>query len=280
MKIPSTHNFNEEIYQYIGNINSPIISAMTGITFPDPEYDLNLHYFNAYSIEYVYSGNGVIQQDNKIQKIEAGDLFMIHPGSVHYFANPKNPWKKIWLHVNGGFDFIQSLLNIFKINDEFLYIQNFKKPAELENIIEIIKQNDDDVAEQLIKHIFFLFMEINSAQKNRPQNNSIAAQAKTYIDRFINVKLSTNDIAKFLSISPDYLTRVFKKNYGVTPIDYIMHERIEQAKMFLKLTDLPIYKIAEHFAFYDNKHFSNTFSKLTGISPSEYRKKYKIQYSD
>lgn len=275
MKIDSVHGFNEEIYEYIGKASSPLIYTLVGISFPDSRYEIRDRHFPAYSFEYIYEGQGAIQQDGKIQKVSAGDFFVIHPGDVHYFASPKNPWKKIWFHVSGGLNYIQSLMNIFKIQNEFLYFPSLRSPLELENILEIAKNSSSDISKQLVRHTFFLLQEINDILSKSSHDLSVAARAKFYIDKHIGARLTINDIAKQISVSPDYLCRTFKSANGITPSEYIMNEKIEQSKIFLTQTDLSISKIAEHFCFFDNKHYGKAFSAHVGMPPSEYRKKYK-----
>lgn len=273
-KMQSKYSFKEEIYEYIGDINSRIFYAMAGITYPDPTYEIETGRFSAYSIEYVYEGNGVVQQDGAIHKINAGDFFIIHPGNVHYFTNPKNPWKKIWIHISEDVKYIQALMEIFGIENKFLRIPNLRKPLELENILEIIKRNDSKTSFLLERYIFFTFQEIEIYHQQHLHNTSIVARAKLYIDRHLCSKLTVSKVAKYLSISPDYLCRSFKKAYRITPSNYILRERINQSKVFLEHTSLSTQQIAEHFFYFDNKHFSHMFSKETGISPSEYRKRF------
>lgn len=273
MKIILPNGFNEDVYEYVGTVNSPILYAMAGVTFPDPNYEIENHKFPAYSIEYIYDGDGAIQQDGYIQKVKSGDFVIIHPGYVHYYSNPKNPWKKVWLHISGDTTYIKSLMDIFKINDEFLYIPQLNTPLELENILEIVKRDDFNTPFDFTRHVFFLFQEIDKVLKSQTHNNlSPASQAKNFIDKRIKSKLTISEIAEYLSISPDHLCRLFKKEFGTTPTNYIRSTRIEQSKILLKETNLTTARIAEHLFFYDKKYFGRVFTEAVGMPPSEYRK--------
>lgn len=273
MKVPCEFGFDEEIYQCIGDLNSPVGSFMSGITFPDPNYEIIYRNASSYSIEYVYEGSGVIQQNNNIYKVSAGDFFVLHPGYVHYYTNPHNPWKKIWINTNGAVDCVSHILSIFDMSD-LVYIPKINTPLELENILELARTEPPDISEKLVQLLFNLFFTLNHIIKNRPKDSSVPARAKLYIDKSLRNKLTVEGLAKYFSLSPDYFCRIFKKEHGVSPSSYILNQRVEHSKAFLKTTNLSINELAMYFNFYDVPHFVRSFKKIVGCSPTEYRQKY------
>ena len=274
MKIPCEFGFNEEIYQYLGDVHSPILSALVGITYPDPTYEIAFRKAASYSIEYIYEGSGVIQQDKKIYKVSAGDFFILHPGYVHYYSNTKDPWKKIWVNTNGAVDYVTHLMNIFGMSD-LVYVPKLNTPLELENIFELVKLEPPNISEEFVRLLFMLFFQLDHILKNRPLDSSVASKAKLFIDKRLRSKLSIEGIAKYFSLSPDYFCRTFKKEHGISPLNYIIQQRIEHSKAFLEKTDISITEISEYFNFFDVQHFVRTFKKRVGCSPIEYRQKYK-----
>ena len=82
------------------------------------------------------------------------------------------------------------------------------------------------------------------------------------------------DISAKFYLSPDHLTKLFRKEQGMTLIEYIQHQRMEQAKVLLARNNgLSIGQIAEATGYSSFAHFSKQFRKFVGISPSEYRKR-------
>ena len=79
-------------------------------------------------------------------------------------------------------------------------------------------------------------------------------------------------IADDLGFHSSYLTRLFGKYAGVTPLKYLTGIRIEEAQRLLSDTDLPICEVGERVGYPDQFHFSKTFRKATGMNPSAYRK--------
>jgi len=94
-----------------------------------------------------------------------------------------------------------------------------------------------------------------------------------YIRKNLTKKFTLDDIAKELFITKEHLSRLFKKEVGVTISEYIINSKIKEAKILLKKTDYNILDIATLLNFANSSHFSNSFKRVAGISPSEYRKK-------
>ena len=87
-------------------------------------------------------------------------------------------------------------------------------------------------------------------------------------------KLTVTSVAAFCSLSPDYISRLFKKEVGITMTEYIQLQKVEAAKHFLEFSKMSITEIATLLEFCNPAYFSNTFKKSTGVSPLEYRKTY------
>ena len=88
------------------------------------------------------------------------------------------------------------------------------------------------------------------------------------------------DIADELFISKRQLSRIIKKQYGVSFSERKMQLRIENAKLLLKNTDLSIEKIAERCSFYDSGTFIKKFTACTGMSPKKYRIKFLAEHDN
>ena len=87
--------------------------------------------------------------------------------------------------------------------------------------------------------------------------------------KFEAIKLE--QIARALNVSTFHFCRRFKLETGLTFVEYLSRVRIEQAKLLLHNTHLPISEIAYEIGFQSLTHFNRTFRKLVGTSPTEYR---------
>lgn len=89
--------------------------------------------------------------------------------------------------------------------------------------------------------------------------------------RYEDSELSLNEIADFVSISPTYLSALFKKNTGENISDIITSIRIKKACLLLVQTTLTIRDISEKVGYSNQYYFSSNFRKRTGTTPSKYR---------
>lgn len=79
-------------------------------------------------------------------------------------------------------------------------------------------------------------------------------------------------LAQEVGMSRYHFSRVFKESMGLSPINYIVRQRIERAKKLLAETDLPIADIALQAGFSGQSHFTTFFSKLVGLTPRSFRR--------
>lgn len=98
--------------------------------------------------------------------------------------------------------------------------------------------------------------------------------AMDYIYDHLHSKISEENIAQHVSLSTSYLSRLFRKEVGVTISTYIAVKRIAAAKNMLKYSEFSPLDIANYLSFNSHSHFISTFKKYTGMTPGEYRKKY------
>jgi AraC-like DNA-binding protein/DNA-binding response OmpR family regulator len=106
-----------------------------------------------------------------------------------------------------------------------------------------------------------------------PQHTSaLVKRAVLYFQQNYNRPLSRWEVAEAIGASEDYLSRVFHREMGVSPWEYLNRYRILQAKELLRRTDDRIKIVARRVGFTDPAYFSRVFRKVVGTSPSAYRK--------
>ncbi|RYY70460.1 MAG: AraC family transcriptional regulator, partial [Chitinophagaceae bacterium] len=155
------------------------------------------------------------------------------------------------------------------------------KVKEAERILFAIKQElfDQQIAyatrvNQLIDEMFILI-----ARKLSLQNNTQRDFPKSFLtlEEVLRKNLSNQwtveDMAALVGLGTTAFTEKVKNYSGFTPLNYLITIRISEAMRLLKRKDLNITDIALDTGFYSSQHFSTTFKKLTGYTPSNFRKK-------
>src|SRR5256885_15291430 len=84
-------------------------------------------------------------------------------------------------------------------------------------------------------------------------------------------KTPRRQVAKAVGMSEDYLSRLFNRELGLSPWDYLNRLRIQHAKERPRESDDSIQVVARRVGFHDRAYFSRTFRKLTGLSPQAFR---------
>lgn len=97
-------------------------------------------------------------------------------------------------------------------------------------------------------------------------------EAMDYIgEHYADPGIGVASIAAYLGISEGHLSHTFKKETDYTLLNYLTRYRIRKAMELLREGRLKVYEVAERVGYRDITHFSSTFKKVTGISPSEYQ---------
>lgn len=108
--------------------------------------------------------------------------------------------------------------------------------------------------------------------RNGKSPSKLVIDVSNYIQRHLSEPVDVEALAKSLFLSRTYLAAKFKKESGTTLTDFILKEKIEEAKRLLRYTDKHSIAIAAYLGFSSQSHFANVFRKYTGKSPKEYRK--------
>ena len=105
-----------------------------------------------------------------------------------------------------------------------------------------------------------------------PTADDRAERAREILETRFDERLSIQEVASTLFISPDYLREIFKQRFGDSPLHFLLRKRVEYAAQLLHDTDWPVQRIAEACGIDNPYYFSRLFRKLTNQTPSDYRR--------
>jgi two-component system response regulator YesN len=124
----------------------------------------------------------------------------------------------------------------------------------------------------MIKYTNYMFDRILVLISEVKQTFTIVAMAKKYIKQHYTEDIDREDVAKSVYLTPNYLSKLFNKETGLTIRDYINQLRIDEAKKLLNSTGKAISVIALDVGFENVSYFSTVFKKYSGCNPDSWRK--------
>lgn len=152
-------------------------------------------------------------------------------------------------------------------DDEKCYALSDYYINEIENI-----ENATDYA-SILNEILTHYTELVSQARLMTYTLPIR-RAIVFIRQHIYVKCSLKDIADALDLNPVYLSSLFRTETGYTVTDYILNEKINEARSLLESSDYKISEISDMLGFSGMSYFAKIFKKICGCTPTEYKNKY------
>lgn len=244
----------------------------------------NSHSHNHMEIAYIISGKAIFNINNISYDVEEGDVVLINPEQAHYGmpVSTEKPSLEFFMGFS-NFKFNNMIENTLFLNEYPIIKTNALSRKKFLNLIDFI--TEENSLQQTGKDFMlksYLTQFILLAIREKQQENNITSESKksniskemlTYFHEHFAEKISLEQIAKNLYLSPFYISKIFKEEIGETPINYLIKVRLENAKdLLLKNHDLSIKEISSIVGYEDAYHFSKSFKKYYGLAPAEYKK--------
>ncbi len=120
----------------------------------------------------------------------------------------------------------------------------------------------------------FIHMVASSVKESEDESSPkvLVERITQYINEHLDEELMREAIAKWVNLSPDYMTKLFKNETGITIKEYIIQQKMQMARKLLQTTKLPVSFIASKVGFCNFSHFSYTYKKVMGITPQNERR--------
>ncbi|MDQ6417914.1 AraC family transcriptional regulator [Paenibacillus sp. LHD-117] len=269
-------------------------------TFLPGERHVSRNSINVFDIIIVTRGKLYIRENDYEWIIHNDEAIILRPDANHYGTTPCEEETEItWIHFQtfGAWDEMQNMNECYE--NQFSLFEKHKQKAYLNHCevssIFIPKKlklssksmndlltfysfdNDTRSLRNWRKQTAFQTFMQNITHDSAISINSSAIHLAEKIELFIRQnytsKITNSMLKDEFNYHPNYLAKCMLKVYGVTPIDYLMQYRIEQAKKLLIQTDWSIARIADELGFSTPAYFSSVFTNKQGISPATFRKK-------
>lgn len=163
-------------------------------------------------------------------------------------------------------DFLQVAYHAAESGDGFLR-ELFSTQEEFQLYVDGMRSVEQ--MKQLIHHIVSSFD--NGDHNEKPEN--LVEKTVNYILDHLDQDIRRDDLAAHVHLHPDYLTRIFKKETGMTLKEFVIQTKMKEAQSLLRTTSLPVSIISVKVGYYNFSHFSYTYKKVMGITSQEERQR-------
>ena len=239
----------------------------------DYQQDFPLHFHDVLCLTLVQSGYECTEVEGKKLLSPIGSISLTYQEEIH--ANP---------NINdGSYSFLTyylspEVLRYFYGGKDFAFIERVVQDHSLFSMLYGWAQEEApiNIREQNLQSIIQYFVRHHIRPRGSNDNSSTISNRQlndvlSYMNENLDSKITIEQLAKMADSDSFKFIRSFKKEKGITPIQYLTIKRVEKAKRLLKRGNTSV-DTALSVGFYDQSHFTKNFKRLTGITPRVYQK--------
>lgn len=246
---------------------------------PKGRVDWQLVYITAGEGHFILNGHEVI--------VPAGNMVLYQPKQEqHYYFLGKDQSQYWFVHFTGRQ--VKSILKHYEIPLEG-YILHTGISYEYEDLFKRMRDELLDCAFCYEENLTYFLRELLIIMNRRmnqglPKVNGFVQNeidhAKTYFKEHYNEEISIEQYAASRNMSTSWFSKSFRDIVGVSPMKYVLDQRMRNAQILLETTDSTITEIAHSLGYENAMYFSRLFRKMKGVSPLKYRKTYRANLID
>ncbi len=249
----------------------------------DSDWHSTLHTHPFTELFYVVDGKGEFNIQGQRFPVKANDFVIINPQVEHTeLSSPDEPLEYIVLGIKGlSFSNLTPVsegghpFSFFNLRDEqkdiLRYLNAMVQEATSQSMsYELVCHNLLEILLiKILRHQHF-DLEVGKQSKATKDISFI----KHYLETYYHESIQLEDLASMTHLSRFYISHSFKKEIGMSPMEYLIAIRIKESKILLRTTNYSISQVADIVGFTTPTYFSKQFRKSTGISPTDYREQY------
>lgn len=228
-----------------------------------------------YLLHCVLRGKGVYRMDGQEYALGPGDVFAIYPEDlVSYQADETEPWQFCWVGFQGSE--AARCYETVGIRREYPIVHLHGNAFEtgVSHCLDYIEENEARLSP--LRLAGFICEILSAFESSEPvgkqeREQAYVDKALRYIEHDLHRRILVSDVVTHVGLEHSYFYRIFKKQMGVSPETYLIRQRIEKAKKYLR-AGVPCKEIPALIGMSDVYYFFRTFKRITGITPSAYRR--------
>ncbi|MDE6024592.1 MAG: AraC family transcriptional regulator [Lachnospiraceae bacterium] len=257
------------------NTDCDLYVSVFGHSVTEPMHKSGPSVRSFYLIHFILEGEGDFYVNNVHYHLHSGQGFLIEPDNqTTYISDQNNPWTYIWVGFSGkkAREYLHSI-GLTQETPIFSSVQGDKLKKYVFDMLEHNYSNRAD-SYRLLGMLYLFLSIIAESQTDKlesPSGNTYVNHAVSYIQNHYSLPVTIEEIADYVGINRSYLSSLFKKYTGLSPIKYLQNFRLTRAEHMLRVTDLSIESIALSCGYQSSEAFHKIFKKTAQISPKEFR---------
>lgn len=232
----------------------------------DVPYQVYREYLDAFMLTYIMEGEMNFTYRERTFIAPAGSIiFQDCKYPNQYWV--KSRTKAQFIHFTGGIT--QAYCDMLFEQQGACFLNQLQPGMLFQDLLTELKKaapNDHQLS-WIVTDIFRLL----ALPREHPANPLIE-KAQQYMQLHFSESLSLDDICEYVSLSPYYFSRLFKRETEHSPHQYLLGIRMKHAQMLISSTNENIDNIADLCGFGNTSHFIRAFKKETGVTPASFRK--------
>jgi len=259
----------------------------SGVTIYQPgEQHPNRRNIGVFDLLIIEKGCLFMGEESTEWALKEGETLLLLPNKYHYAVRPcEEETKFYWIHFQAATHWEETNDREFSQSSQEYTIQlkknwSFPYPKQgfslVDRLISTTQERHSD-SFWMRQQLFNEMLQVMDIRQNRQDSDpalAVAEQAEFFIKTNYQRGITNQMLSDELHFHYNYITRCMKKVYGVTPMEYLLKFRLEQAKLLLLRTDWSIATISEKVGFENPPYFTRCFSREMKISPLRFRKNY------
>lgn len=226
-----------------------------------------------YVLQHVVSGRGYFVTNGKKYEVKAGETFIIIPGQiVHYYPEPLDPWKYIWVNFLGSE--VEGLLSLTGFLDFPVAPASHELTEIYNGFCNNVQLNHVQLSNAgLLRILLSRYITLYPARSSKSTVNYLHLAKKHIASNSYRHSFNIAELSQAVGIERSYLYRLFMEGEGISPTEYLINYRLDRALQMMKDGFTQIKLISYSVGYENPLYFSNCFKKKYGMSPKNYIKK-------
>ncbi len=244
------------------------------------------HFHDCHQIIFIVKGAADFCVNNKKLSAAAGDIAIFSRYENHSVLGCSDEYERFVLHIDPYVANRKSPVYSLLTDRPVDFCNVINVSSNLDEIMDtfnhILSEHSgesklaDEMEQLLVKRLLITIYRCTSLNFDYIYDE-VVVDIKRQFENESHKHFTLAMLAKQQCLSISSLSHRFRAATGISVMEYLQSCRIANAKQMLAETDFSIWDIVEKCGFSDNSNFSRTFKKLTGLSPSDFRKKYKAE---